>query len=119
MDIQRVEKQGKIYIDCRAGGGQLRGEQEALELVGACGENETDRVLLQEGSLSEDFFNLRTGAAGAALLKFSTYRLRVAAVISPEFVKRGKFEDMVIETNRGSQFRVFPTVEAAEQWLLS
>ena len=124
MKIELVQKtlagqESAAYISCLPGEGQVSGEQEALELVGACGENGTRLLLLQEGALSEDFFRLRTGVAGAVMLKFSTYRLRVAAVISPEWVRRGKFEDMVLETNRGDQFRVFSTPEQAEAWLLS
>jgi hypothetical protein len=43
---------------------------------------------------------------------------RVAAVIPLNLVDQGRFHEMVLEANRGNQFRVFQSREKAEQWLL-
>ena len=53
------------------------------------------------------FFDLKTGLAGAALLKWSNYFLRVAVILPPERIGTGRFAEFVMETNRGNQFRVF------------
>jgi PadR family transcriptional regulator, regulatory protein AphA len=119
MNYTLVEKDGKNYLECLPGRARLKDEQSALDLVAACGEYRTNRILLHANNLSKNFFRLRTGVAGAVLLKFVTYSIKVAAVLSPELVHQGKFHDMVIEANRGSQFHVFYEREKAESWLIN
>jgi PadR family transcriptional regulator, regulatory protein AphA len=111
---QRVfSRAGRYYCGfCTAGAGRL-------ELVAACGEYNTDRVMLHASHLTDDFYQLRTGLAGAVLQKFANYRIRAAAVLTPEFVNQGRFREMVMEANRGNQFRVFYDRESAEAWLTS
>jgi PadR family transcriptional regulator AphA len=119
MKTQLVTKDQLAYIECLPGEERLKSEREALDLVAACGENNTDRLMLHAENLTEDFSNLHSGLAGAVLLKFSNYRIRCATVLTPELANQGRFGEMVLETNRGNQFRVFYDREAAERWLLS
>jgi Domain of unknown function (DUF4180) len=118
MNTRQVTKDGQTYLECVPSEWRLESEREALELVAACGENETDRLLLHAESLTEDFYRLRTGLAGTILLKFDTYRIQVAAVIPLERVNQGRFQEMVLELNRGDQFRVFQNRDQAEAWLV-
>jgi hypothetical protein len=104
------------YIDC-AESFLLADEKAALDIVGACGEEGTDRVMLHAGNLPGDFIKLNTGLAGNVLLKFYNYSIIAAAVLAPELVKQGKFYDFALETNRGNQFRIFKTCQEAEEWL--
>jgi PadR family transcriptional regulator AphA len=114
-----VINKNKTIIECLAGEKCLASEQDALELVGICGEYQSDCVMIHADNLSEEFFDLKTGVAGAILLKFSNYFIRAAAIVPPELVKQGKFHEMVLEANRGNQFRVFSERQAAEAWLIS
>ncbi len=116
MDYRTVERAGKVVVEL-SGGAFLKSERDAVDIAGICGEEGTNLVLLHEGNLSSDFFDLRTGLAGAVLLKWSTYRIRAAAVVSPERIGEGKFYDFVLETNRGRQFYVASERESAEKWL--
>jgi hypothetical protein len=118
MDYRLITEHPQAYLECLPSEERLAGEREALELVAACGEYGTDRLMLHAENLTEDFYQLRTGIAGEILLKFSNYRIRVAAVLTPELVNQGRFREMVLESNRGNQFRVFYNREAAEQWLI-
>ncbi|MGD0002959.1 MAG: DUF4180 domain-containing protein [Anaerolineaceae bacterium] len=104
------------YIDCSEDF-QIGDEQAALELVGICGEEGTDRVMLHSANMSGDFFVLSTGLAGKILLKFVNYSIRAAAVFTPEQVHRGKFYEFALETNRGNKFRIFYNPQEAEEWL--
>ena len=113
-----VQKGGLNFVECLPGVQCLNSEQEALDLVATCGENETNRLLLHAENLSPDFFDLKSGLAGRILLKFSTYYLRVAAVLPTEVAMNGRFGEMVLETNRGNEFRVFQSREQAEDWLV-
>jgi hypothetical protein len=118
MSYTLIDIEGKTYVECQPGVLCLRNEADALDLVAACGENETHRLMIHAGNLSHDFFDLSTRVAGEILLKFYNYRIKAAAVLTPELVERGKFKDFVLETNRGRDFRVFYDRAAAESWLL-
>jgi hypothetical protein len=118
LNYRLVEKDECTYIECLEGDQRLDSEREAVDLVGVCGEHGTDRVMLHAENLTDDFYQLRTGLAGDILQKFSTYRIRAAAVLTPELVGQGRFREMVLEANRGSQFRVFYDRPSAEHWLL-
>jgi hypothetical protein len=107
-----------VYLECLPES-RVASERAALDLVAACGEGGTHRLLLHGASLPDDFFNLRSGLAGAVLLKFSNYYLKVALVLPPDPAHGGKFGEWMLETNRGSEFRVYPTREQAESWLVS
>jgi len=104
------------YIDCSENC-PIEDERTALDIVGICGEEGTDRVLLHSGNLPADFFRLSSGLAGNILLKFSNYWIKAAAVLTPVQVGQGKFYEFALETNRGNQFRIFYTRQEAEEWL--
>jgi PadR family transcriptional regulator AphA len=108
------EAAGKKYVE---GTFVLENEQDALDITAVCGENETSLLLLNQKNLSLDFYNLRTGLAGAILQKFTMYRIKAAAVLPPEYLT-GRFREMVIESNRGNHFRVFEIENDAIKWLI-
>ena len=95
----------------------ISNEDDALELIAFCGECGTDRLLVNAASLPIEFFDLHSGLAGRILLKLSNYRIILAAVIPAGRVGNGRFSEMVIETNRGREFRVFNTRNEAVNWL--
>jgi PadR family transcriptional regulator, regulatory protein AphA len=119
LNTQSFEQDDQTWVECLADGGVLTSEQDALDLVAACGEAGTRRLLIPAGCLNAAFFDLRNGLAGQVLLKFSNYRILAAAVIAAEIAARGRFGEFVGETNRGSAFRVFSSREDARAWLLS
>jgi PadR family transcriptional regulator, regulatory protein AphA len=119
MNSKLIVKNEQSYIECIPDGCRMESERDALDLVAICGENHTARLMLHAENLSEDFYQLHSGLAGAILLKFVIYGLRVAAILPINLVNQGHFKDMVLETNRGNAFRVFQTREEAVQWLIS
>ena len=119
MDYKVIEKDTLKYIEFVSGDAVLGSEQEALELIAACIENDIGFLMLHAEMMSEDFFKLRTGLAGAVLQKFMNYHITAAAIIPNEDTIKGKFKEMATEANKGKDFRVFKSVEEAEAWLLS
>ena len=95
----------------------IANEDDALELIGFCGENGTQRLLVHADNLPAEFYDLRTRLAGDILLKLSNYQIILAAVIPTEKIGTGHFYEMVLETNRGREFRVFNTRDEAVKWL--
>ena len=118
MNYTLIHAQDKTYIECDHSEICLRNEADALELVAACGENGTQRLMIHASNLAPEFFDLSTRVAGEILLKFYNYRIQAAAVLRPEMVEGGKFKDFVLETNRGRDFRVFYDRQSAEDWLV-
>jgi hypothetical protein len=94
----------------------LESEQDALDLAVLCVETGSSWLLLNRTNLSGVFFDLSSGLAGAALQKFSNYRINFAAIIPQERIA-GRFGEMVLESNRGKQFRFFTEKAEAEKWL--
>lgn len=119
MQFHWIEKDQQSYIELIPHTLCLTSEQDALDCVAACGEYGTPRLMIYASNLAPEFFDLKTGLAGQILLKFSIYSLKVAAVVPSEIAGKGRFGEMVYENNRVNQeFRVYPTREEAEAWLL-
>ena len=118
MRVHLVEKHGYKYVEGMATEQFIQREEDAVTLVGVCGEYSAERLILYAGNLSESFFDLRSGLAGAVLQKFVNYRVKVALVIPSDLVQ-GRFKEYILEANRGNQFRAFHERDEAEIWLTS
>jgi DNA-binding PadR family transcriptional regulator len=117
LNYKVIEKNGKKYIECVSAEAPLHSEQDALDLVAACIENATNLILLHEEALSDDFFRLATGLAGQVLQKFINYNVKAAVIIKDEQKIKGKFKELIAESNKRNDFRVFHNIIEAENWL--
>jgi PadR family transcriptional regulator AphA len=118
MNYQIVGKNNTRYIEVFSCETPVSTEQDALDLIALCGENEANLLLLHHEALSEDFFRLKTGVAGAVLQKFINYSVRVAIIIPDQEQLSANFKAWVSEVNKGSQYRVFVNSADAVNWLL-
>lgn len=116
MEYQVIEKNGK-YLYVGPEGQSIQTERDGLDLIALCSENGVDRLLIHSSRLPDDFFRLATGLAGAILQKFSQYNVKAAVLLEGGRI-RGKFEDFLLESNRGRQFRAYESLRDAESWLL-
>ncbi len=119
MQYTLKEAGTKKYIEYASVEAPIRTEQHALDLLSAGYEHDTRLLLIHAEALADDFFRLRTGLAGALLQKFANYQANVAVVLTDEQRIQGKFKEFLAESNRGTTFRVFRTVEDAENWFLT
>lgn len=119
MNYKLIEKNSKKYIECVSAEMPLNKEQDALDLIAACIENDTNLIMLHDEALSNDFFKLGTGLAGQVLQKFINYNVKTAVIIKDEQKIRGKFRELLAESNKGNDFRVFSNTVEAENWLLN
>jgi hypothetical protein len=74
----------------------LHGIEDSTALLEAYFNNRIDHVLRYSENLSERFFDLSYGEAGAILQKFRIYRIRMAVVCSPEVQFSRKFGGMIL-----------------------
>jgi hypothetical protein len=118
MNYQIIESNDKKYLELVSTATPLNTEQDALDLVSLCGEADTNLLLLQHYTLSEDFFKLKTGVAGKIKQKFINYHVKVAAIVPNISLYQGKSMEMIVETNKSNHFRIFESKESAELWLL-
>ncbi|MFL5734957.1 MAG: DUF4180 domain-containing protein [Chloroflexia bacterium] len=119
MNVTLVAKGEQKIVEGLPGTGLIQSPDDVVDLIGACFENKAQAVLLYAENLTERFFDLSSGEAGAILQKFRNYRTRVAVVVSQDgSPQSSKFREMVSEESRGGDFRLFGDREAAEAWLL-
>lgn len=90
-------------------------ESDAVTLMEHC--LDTNRVLLYDRNLSDQFFDLSSRNAGNILQKFRNYQIRIALVLSTDRMTSSRFGDMLSETKRGREFGIFDNREAALNWL--
>jgi hypothetical protein len=82
-----------------------------------CASVENGGLLLDEKDLSADFFDLRTGLAGAVLQKFTNYRARLAIVVADASAYGSSFSELAYEHRTHSAVRFFSSQQLARQWL--
>ena len=125
MDYQVTKEGGKTLIEGVPGVTFVATEQELLDFIVLCGahasdDDETagDRILLYDDNLPEEFYDLKTKVARNYLQKLVNYRVKAAFVVGEERVK-GRFGEMVLESQRSRQARFFTDREPAVSWLAS
>ena len=95
----------------------VRRIDDAGVLVEACMSSRAHRVLLHPENLTDRFFDLSSGEAGAILQKLRNYRIRLALVCRADVRFSSRFAEMVAEEERGDHFRVFHSSSVARDWL--
>jgi hypothetical protein len=70
-------------------------------------------ILVRKENITDDFFDLSTGVAGAILQKFSNYRKRMAIIGDFEGVESKSLKDFIYESNRTKQILFVKTREEA------
>lgn len=119
LDYKIISDNNIKYIKFDSALGMLSSEQDVLDYISTCMENDIYTIMLESNVLSEDFFNLKTGLAGMALQKFINYHIKVAVILENEEKYNDRFREMIIEANKGSNFRTFKNIEDAEIWISS
>ena len=98
--------------------GNLSSERDILDLFVFFWEVGANFLLISDGALHRDFFDLSTGLAGEIALKLSTYRVKTAIVVDLESIPSQHFREWAGECNRGREIRFCTSLQDAEEWLL-
>lgn len=117
MNYRVISKNDIKYIEFISESWKLSSEQQVVDCISTCMENEIYTIVFPSKALSEDFFNLRTGLAGMALQKFLNYHVRVAVILENEEKYNERFKEMIMEANKGNNFRTFKNILDAEDWI--
>jgi Domain of unknown function (DUF4180) len=103
-----------VILECI---GSIVGLDDALSIVSASYETNTNRVLLRDRQLPAEFFELQTGFAGEFIQKLVNYKIVVACVFEQGRPFSERFREYVAEAKRGRQFRSFANEGDAIAWL--
>jgi hypothetical protein len=108
-----VNLHGTTILRCAPEGPPLDGERAALDLIGDAFGRDAQVVAVPLERVPDEFFQLRSGIAGAIAQKFVNYRLRLAVVgdVSCHTARSEALRDFVHETNQGGQIWFLPTYD--------
>jgi hypothetical protein len=91
---------------------------DANRVLEACFSSRASCALLYARNLTDGFFDLSTGEAGAILQRFRNYGVRLAIVCPAGSVRfSSRFGEMVAEERLREHFGLFETRQAAREWL--
>jgi len=93
---------------------QLTDDRDAVQLIAqAHYDHQAEWVALHAERLGDEFFELRTGRAGAIAQKFVDYHMRLAVVgdISSRVAASTSLADWVRESNRGRNLWFVPDLD--------
>ncbi|MBB2915511.1 hypothetical protein FHS43_006832 [Streptosporangium becharense] len=104
---------GTTVFVCASEGATLRGERDALDIIGEASYLGADWVVVPAGRFDDDFFRLRTRVAGEIVQKFVNYRMGIAVLgdISRHTAASSALRDFVREANRGTQVWFTPDID--------
>jgi len=92
--------------------------EDMLDIIGDVSYTGCSRLIIHAGSLSGEFFDLRTGVAGEILQKFSNYRIRLAVVGDFSNLTSRSWRDFIRESNRGKSVCFMSSVDEAVSALI-
>jgi hypothetical protein len=107
---------GVAIVECSD---EVQRVDDAVDLVAACVEAGSNRLLLDSCFLPPAFFDLSSRFAGEFLQKLENYRLKVAGVFPGGSDYSDRFNEFLAESRTGRSFRTFNARSEAESWLAS
>ena len=114
-----VEMGAERVLACDAAGPLIDAEARATDLVGEAWSAGASMIAVPVTRLGPDFFNLRSGLAGAVAQKVVNYELRLAVIgdISAQVANSTPLRDWVVESNRRGEVLFVADLEALAERL--
>lgn len=109
-----VSPKGRLSYCRPEDGARIADVSGFLDALAGC---PTDTIIMDKGSLAEEFFDLRSGLAGECLQKVSNYRRRLAILGDFSQVASRALRDFIRESNRTGQVVFAKDIEGAIQLL--
>jgi len=88
--------------------------QDALDLMATINHlYECNKLIVNQASITEAFFDLKTGIAGEILQKFTNYNVKIAIIGDFDIYISKSLRDFIFESNKGRQVFFLPDEKAA------
>jgi hypothetical protein len=91
--------------------------QDALDIMGDCNYQGTNKIIIRKKNLTEGFFDLKTGIAGEILQKFSTYQVQLAIVGDFSNYTSKSLNDFIFESNKHGRINFVDSIDEAKRRL--
>jgi hypothetical protein len=92
----------------------IQSEQDALDLMANCEyQYDTRKIIIHKENISKNFFELKTGLAGAVLQKFVNYKVLLAIIGDFSGYNSKSLKDFIYECNQGNHILFLPDVASA------
>jgi hypothetical protein len=118
LELSIVEEGGVLVVEGVPDAPFMARTDDAKLVLEACFSNRSRLALLYAKNLTDGFFDLSSGEAGAVLQKLRNYGVRLALVCPAGSVQvSSRFGEMVAEEQLRNHFGVFETRQAAREWL--
>ena len=113
-----IETTNGNYVISDPEADNLANQRDMLDLISLCPDPTSHKLLITEGALHPDFFDLSTGLAGELALKLTSYLVKTAIVVDLDSVPSQRFREWAGECNRGREIHFCASQKDAEGWLL-
>lgn len=118
MPLMVVDEDGVQVVEGEPDTTFMTSASDVDRVIEACFAEGAKAALLYGANMPPRFFDLSSGAAGVILQKLRTYQIRFALVCPPTSATwSSRFGEMVADEQRGTEFGVFETRQAARDWL--
>src|SRR5688500_9102288 len=105
MELRLIEEGGVRAVEGQPGEAFMASVKDVDRVIEACFSDRVDAALLYAENLTDAFFDLSSGQAGAILQKLRNYRLRLAVVAPQGSVEiSSRFGEMLAEERKGRDF---------------
>lgn len=109
-----MSEERRILVAADAGI-SIRSPGDILDVIGEC--FGTEGLIITEGDLAPEFFDLRTGLAGEMFQKFTNYGLRLAIILPDPSAYGERFGELAYEHRTHNLIRFVHSEEEARTWL--
>ena len=116
MKYKVINKNDKSYILFDET--KICSEGDILDIISATFSENISEIVIEGNTLSEEFYDLKTKLLGMALQKLINYHVKVAFIIEKDRILSDRFKELVLEINKGANFRSCSSIEEAVSWLL-
>lgn len=118
LELTVSEEAGVRFVEGPPDLPLMRNAEDAALLIEACFSHRAKSALLHAPNLTQKFFDLSSGEAGAILQKLRNYRIRLAVVCAPGSLRfSSRFGEMAAEESRAGYFGLFDSDDRAREWL--
>ena len=92
----------------------IQSEQDALDLMANCEYHyDSRRIIIHKENISESFFELKSGLAGAVLQKFVNYKVQLAIIGDFSSYNSKSLNDFIYECNQGNHIFFLPDIQSS------
>jgi hypothetical protein len=118
MELTLVDESGVKIVEGMPDERFMSSVHDINRVIEACFSGAAEAALLYAANLTDAFFDLSSGEAGAILQKLRNYWIRLAVVCPAGSVQfSSRFGEMLADERRGRHFGLFETRQAAAEWL--